>query len=137
DARFLPPPIRHRRAGHLQRVADRGETVYRKHCAACHGRDGQGKLNVYPALAGNSSLLAASPVNAIRKVMLGGFTPATKTWPRPYSMPPFIQKLNDDDVAAVVTYIRHAWGNAPATDAPYATVSDDTVAEYRTMFKQN
>jgi mono/diheme cytochrome c family protein len=29
----------------------------------------------------------------------------------PYGMPPFAQLLSDDEVAAVVTYIRAAWGN--------------------------
>jgi mono/diheme cytochrome c family protein len=31
--------------------------------------------------------------------------------PEPYGMPPFAQELNDTDAAAVVTYIRTAWGN--------------------------
>jgi mono/diheme cytochrome c family protein len=29
-------------------------------------------------------------------------------------MPPFAQRLSDDEVAAVVTYIRSAWGNRGA-----------------------
>ena len=29
----------------------------------------------------------------------------------PYGMPPFAQSLSDDEVAAVVTYIRASWGN--------------------------
>jgi mono/diheme cytochrome c family protein len=29
----------------------------------------------------------------------------------PYGMPPFAQLLSDEEVAAVVTYIRTAWGN--------------------------
>jgi mono/diheme cytochrome c family protein len=34
-------------------------------------------------------------------------------------MPPFAQDLSDNEVAAVVTYIRTAWGNrgAPVTPA--------------------
>jgi mono/diheme cytochrome c family protein len=32
----------------------------------------------------------------------------------PYGMPPFAQSLSDDEVAAVVTYIRTAWGNRGA-----------------------
>ncbi|MEO5697281.1 MAG: cytochrome c, partial [Burkholderiaceae bacterium] len=31
--------------------------------------------------------------------------------PRPYGMPPFSHLLNDDEVSAVVTYIRVAWQN--------------------------
>jgi mono/diheme cytochrome c family protein len=35
----------------------------------------------------------------------------------PYGMPPFAQELNDNEIAAVVTFIRTAWGNrgAPVT----------------------
>ena len=52
-----------------------------------------------------------SAVNPIRMVLNGGFPPGTDGNPRPYGMPPFAQRLSDDEVAAVVTYIRSAWGN--------------------------
>ncbi|HEX7338715.1 MAG TPA: cytochrome c [Rhodanobacteraceae bacterium] len=132
--KFLPPPVRFQREMFLNRAVVQGHAVYVKYCAACHGKDGKGHLDVYPPLAGNSSILAAEPVNAIRKVLLGGFAPATKAYPRPYSMPPFIEKLNDREVALVVTYIRHAWRNRPLTDTPYDTVQTDTVAKYRSAF---
>jgi mono/diheme cytochrome c family protein len=45
-------------------------------------------------------------------VLNGGYAPATKGNPRPYGMPPFFGKLNDADVAAVLTYARASWGNA-------------------------
>jgi hypothetical protein len=52
-----------------------------------------------------------SSVNPIRMVLNGGFPPGTAGNPMPYGMPPFAQTLSDDEVAAVVTYIRAAWGN--------------------------
>jgi mono/diheme cytochrome c family protein len=52
-----------------------------------------------------------SAVNPIRIVLNGGFPPGTKRNPEPYGMPPFAQELNDTDAAAVITYIRTAWGN--------------------------
>ena len=54
----------------------------------------------------------ASPVNSIRMVLNGGYPPGTKKNPRPHGMPPFSHILNDDEVAAVVTYIRVAWDNS-------------------------
>ncbi len=131
--KFIPPSVRQARAARLNRYVVEGHAVYRKYCAACHGKNGEGKLNVYPPLAGNTAILAKSPVNAIRKVLLGGFAPATRTFPRPYSMPPFVEKLNDHEVALVVTFIRHAWHNRPHTDDPYATVDDDTVTKFRSV----
>lgn len=92
-------------------LADRGKGVYEKQCADCHGKDGKGVDGVYPPLDGNSSVSEPTGINATRVVLLGGFPPATQGNPRPYSMPPFAQQLNDADVAAVVTYIRTSWSN--------------------------
>jgi mono/diheme cytochrome c family protein len=30
--------------------------------------------------------------------------------PRPHSMPPFVQQLDADEIAAVVNYLRRRWG---------------------------
>jgi mono/diheme cytochrome c family protein len=88
-----------------------GETVYKTHCASCHAADGRGMPPQYPPLAANPSIQMQSAVNPIRMVLNGGFPPGTAGNPMPYGMPPFAQTLSDDEVAAVVTYIRAAWGN--------------------------
>jgi mono/diheme cytochrome c family protein len=91
-----------------------GKTVYDKQCAICHGAEGLGKPPRFPALAGNQSIQMQSAVNPIRMVLNGGYPPGTSGNPMPYGMPPFAQSLSDDEVAAVVTYIRIAWGNRGA-----------------------
>ena len=88
-----------------------GKTVYDNHCAVCHGPQGLGKPPNFPPLAGNQSIQMESAVNPIRMVLNGGYPPGTSGNPMPYGMPPFAQSLSDDEVAAVVTYIRTAWGN--------------------------
>lgn len=88
-----------------------GEQVYSNSCAECHGKQGEGKANRFPALAGNSNVVAPNPVNAIRMVLNGGFSPSTQQTPYPHGMPPYRAELNNNDVAAVVTYIRRSWGN--------------------------
>lgn len=88
-----------------------GETVYERRCAICHASDGRGMPPEYPPLADNPSIQMESAVNPIRMVLNGGFPPGTQGNPKPYGMPPFAQSLSDDEVAAVVTYIRAAWGN--------------------------
>jgi mono/diheme cytochrome c family protein len=50
----------------------------------------------------------------------GGFLPATAGNPRPYGMPPFGHVLDDNDIAAVLTYVRGSWGN----DAPAVSQRD-------------
>jgi mono/diheme cytochrome c family protein len=88
-----------------------GETTYVNRCAACHRTDGAGMPPAYPPLAGNPSIEMEVSVNPLRMVLNGGFPPQTADDPRPYGMPPFAQVLTDEEVAAVVTYIRVAWGN--------------------------
>jgi mono/diheme cytochrome c family protein len=88
-----------------------GKSIYDRDCALCHGAEGLGAPPHYPPLAGNQSIQMSSAVNAIRMVLNGGFPPGTMGNPRPYGMPPFAQRLSDDEIAAVVSYIRTAWGN--------------------------
>jgi mono/diheme cytochrome c family protein len=88
-----------------------GHTIYDDKCASCHGFKGEGKPPHYPPLAGNQSIEMASAVNPIRMVLNGGYPPGTAANPMPHGMPPFAQSLSDDEVAAVVTYIRVSWGN--------------------------
>ncbi|KDR30209.1 alcohol dehydrogenase [Caballeronia zhejiangensis] len=92
-------------------LAPLGKKVYDQHCAECHATQGQGKPPDFPPLANNQSIVMNSSVNPIRMVLNGGYPPGTFKNPKPYGMPPFAQSLSDVEVAAVVTYIRTAWGN--------------------------
>jgi mono/diheme cytochrome c family protein len=91
-----------------------GKRIYGDRCATCHGAEGRGKPPHYPPLAANQSITMTSAVNPTRLVLNGGYPPGTKRNPMPYGMPPFAQALSDQDIAAVVTYIRTAWGNRGA-----------------------
>ena len=91
-----------------------GTKVYESSCTSCHGAQGLGMPPHYPPLAGNPSIQMESAVNPIRMVLNGGYPPGTAGNPMPHGMPPFAQSLSDDEVAAVVTYVRAAWGNRGA-----------------------
>jgi mono/diheme cytochrome c family protein len=104
-----PPPVTSAAEDSL--LVQLGKTVYDAKCASCHGAKGEGKPPEFPPLAHNPSIEMAYAVNPIRMVLNGGYPPATAGNPRPYGMPPFAQALSDDEVAAVVTYIRVSWGN--------------------------
>jgi mono/diheme cytochrome c family protein len=106
-----PPPTSQARLVD-PKAMELGRAVYATQCTVCHGNEGKGYPPAYPPLAGNQSITMASPVNSIRMVLNGGYAPGTKKNPRPHGMPPFSHILNDDQVAAVVTYIRVAWENS-------------------------
>jgi mono/diheme cytochrome c family protein len=88
-----------------------GAKLYDQHCAQCHGDQGQGVANAYPALAGNRAVTMPQTANLVQIVLNGGYAPATQGNPRPFGMPPFVLVLNDTEVAEVLTHIRSTWGN--------------------------
>ena len=98
-------------AAQAEALLRQGGQLYEKQCAGCHQRRGEGVPRIYPALANNESILMRYPINAIRIVVNGGFPPSTHGNPRPYGMPPFGQDLSDQEIAAVVSYVRQSWGN--------------------------
>jgi mono/diheme cytochrome c family protein len=105
------PPAQEGTASSPPAVLALGQTIYAERCSACHRTDGAGMPPAYPPLAGNPSIEMEVSVNPLRMVLNGGYPPQTALNPRPYGMPPFAQILSDDEVAAVVTYIRVSWGN--------------------------
>ena len=108
-------------------VMDWGGKLYKKHCAACHGETGNGNPPAYLPFAARHSLATPSAVNLVRIVMNGGYPPGTLGNPRPFGMPPFRSVLGDEDVAAVVSYLRNSWGNQAGIVTP------DEVSRYRSL----
>jgi len=106
-------------------LLERGGKLYGEHCASCHGESGAGVRGAYPALAGNRAVTMAATENLVQVVLNGGFPPATRGNPRPFGMPPFAPVLSDADVAALLSFIRSAWGNQGAP------VSELAVGEQR------
>jgi mono/diheme cytochrome c family protein len=102
-----------------------GQTLYARHCAQCHGKQGEGHLPAAPPLAGNRALTMSSVVDPIRIVLFGGYPPGTTGNPRPYGMPPYLTTLSDKEIADVLTYVRASWGNGSDV------VSADEVAQNR------
>lgn len=77
-----------------------GAVLYRTSCQACHMAQGEGAAGagIYPALAKNVKLRTARyPVFVVTNGQKG--------------MPPFGPMMDDDQIAAVVNYIRTGLGN--------------------------
>ena len=88
-----------------------GAKLYEQHCAGCHGLQGDGVPNAYPALAGNRAVTMPQTANLVQIVLHGGYAPATQGNPRPFGMPPFVLVLSDIEISALLTHLRQSWGN--------------------------
>lgn len=108
-----PPP----RSAEIPRMRA-GAALFTDNCAACHRGDGQGVERLIPALAGNQIVLQRGAETLARVVVSGVRAMATDADPTAPGMSSFGWRLNDTQVADVLTYARNAWGNAaPAVEA--------------------
>jgi mono/diheme cytochrome c family protein len=89
-----------------------GKAIYRDTCSACHGLEGKGVSRLFPSLAGSAVAQSNNPTTAIRIILRGARSVATSAEPTAPGMPSFAWQLNNDQIAAVMTYVRNAWGNS-------------------------
>ena len=79
----------------------KGEAVYGRTCAGCHGAAGEGVPGVFPAIKG--SKIALGPVADHLAIVVNGKSGT--------AMQAFGAQLSEVDLAAAITYQRNAWGN--------------------------
>lgn len=89
-----------------------GGAIYRDQCSACHGLDGKGVAELFPSIADSSMVKSNDPTTSIRIVLRGARSVGTSSQPTAPGMPSYGRQLNDDEVAAVLTYMRNNWGGA-------------------------
>ncbi len=112
----------------------KGEAVYGMVCIACHQASGMGSAGQFPPLVG-SEWVQGPPERLIR-IPLNGLTGPIQvkgqTWTG-LSMPAFGATPpldNDESLAAVLTYVRQAWGNnaPPITPEQVKAVRAETAS---------
>jgi len=108
-----------------QQTFEAGREVYRNVCQACHQPDGRGLERVAPPLV--DSVLALAPAEIASRILLNG-----KEGPIGL-MPPIGSTLTDDQIAAVLTYIRREWGQTgdPVDTATVGTTRAQTASRTR------
>jgi mono/diheme cytochrome c family protein len=89
-----------------------GAAIYKDSCAVCHKDAGLGEARLFPRLAGSALVQSDDPTTLARVVLQGTRAVSTSGAPTAPAMPAFNWRLNDTQVAAVLTYIRNSWGNA-------------------------
>ena len=92
-----------------QSVADKGKEVYDQNCLACHQIDGSGVPMLTPSLV-NAEYVQGDKVRLINVVLKGmqGVEINGEMYDNP--MPP-LAHLSDEDIAAVLTYVRNNFSN--------------------------
>jgi mono/diheme cytochrome c family protein len=95
----------------------RGSRVYQINCGACHQPHGMG-TPPFPPLAGSEWVIGDPEVPL--RVVLHGLTGPIQVLGQEYNfpMPAVGWGMPDEDVAAVVTYIRRSWGNQASAVTP-------------------
>jgi mono/diheme cytochrome c family protein len=97
--------------------------VYNKHCASCHGRDGQGLRALYPPLQESDYLdtrISELPC-LISSGIRGTIVTGKKT--RNIRMPAFAT-LTSEEMSSLVNYLQKRWGKGGKM------VSEQTVAQW-------
>ena len=99
-------------------VLAKGKVVYNNVCSGCHQTSGMGTPGLFPPLAGSDWVLDEGP-NRIIRIVLNGLQGPIKVNGKQYNnvMVGFDGVLSEEDVAAVLSYVRNAseWGNEAGT----------------------
>ena len=106
-----------------------GKEKYEMFCSACHLADGTGMPPMFPALKG-SSVAVGNPISRHIHMILDGVSGT--------AMQSYKEQLSDEDIAAIATYERNAWGNNTGDDiqpADVAAIRKDTIQQ-PTMVKK-
>jgi mono/diheme cytochrome c family protein/glucose/arabinose dehydrogenase len=123
DVAFVPAKIARPAE---QSLADFGKRLY-SNCMSCHQANGRGLPPVYPPLRG-SEIVHGDP-EVLVKIVMHGLEGPIKVDGQTYNqVMPAAPLRSDDEIAAVLSYVRGAWGNTgEAIDtALVAKVRDET-----------
>lgn len=109
-------------AGVAPETMQRGKQIYESYCKTCHQANGQGIPGVYPPVAQSDYLKDKQKV--IHALVFGLSGPITVNGKKFNGvMPP--APYNDQDLAAVLTYVYNSFGN------PGGVVTPEEVAAVR------
>lgn len=104
----------------------RGRKVYTTYCVACHQANGRGMAGQFPPLADSDWVNGVGPNRMIRIVLNGLQGPISVSGQQFNNvMLAWRAQLSDEDVAAVLTFVRtnKDWGNS-AAPVPAAKVAE-------------
>jgi mono/diheme cytochrome c family protein/Tfp pilus assembly protein PilF len=92
-----------------------GQALYSASCAVCHQESGQGQIGKAPPLAGSPQV--PGPGERLVRIVLEGLQTPLSGAVYATGMPA-MRSLRDEQVAAVLTYVRRRWGAGAAPVHP-------------------
>ncbi|MBS2035998.1 c-type cytochrome [bacterium] len=99
------------------KLFQQGQVFFERVCAVCHQPSGLGQPGTAPRLV--DSPWAVGPPERLIRIALDGFRGPTKEGGKDSGMDmPSLAALNDQELAAVLTYVRHAWGHESSAVEP-------------------
>lgn len=110
-----------------------GAQIYAAQCVACHQASGAGLTGVFPPLAGSEWVLGSDKVTA--NILLHGITGTLTVKGSVYNgaMPSFKGKLDDNEIAAVLSYVRTNFGNTAGKVSADLVKTEREAGKDRTM----
>jgi mono/diheme cytochrome c family protein len=99
--------------------AQDGEQLFTMYCSACHAADGKGATGgAFPPLAKSEWIMGDGEraINVVLHGLEGRISVLGKTYN--LAMQPHAAMLPDDQIAAILTYVRKSWGNAESAITP-------------------
>ncbi|MEM1227781.1 MAG: PVC-type heme-binding CxxCH protein [Planctomycetota bacterium] len=123
---FVAPPashfVKYKAPEHFSREEGRvyklGSEIYQResHCATCHLTHGKGNANVYPPLVASPWVLGDKDrlIKLTLHGLWGKMVVDGKSYDPARGVPPmtaFRSLLKNDELAAVLTFVRNTWGN--------------------------
>lgn len=115
-------------------TATAGEQLYQR-CAICHQLDGKGTPGTFRPLAGSEYATHSNVTVPIRIMLHGIEGPLTARGEQISGLMPAYglgMEMSDDEVAAVLTYVRSSWGNTAGAITPQDVARVRSAARART-----
>ena len=107
----------------------KGKTLYLVSCAACHQPNGRGLEGIAPPLAGTR--WPDESVERLAQIILHGLRGPITVTGKDYNLEmPAMGFFGNQDIAAILTYIRTTWGK------PSDPVTPDTISKIRTQTRE-
>lgn len=119
-------------AGKVKGASANGAELYAANCVACHQASGAGLAGAFPPLAGSEWVLGQDKVLA--NILLHGITGKLTVKGAGYNgaMPSFKDKFDDNEIAAVLSYVRSSFGNTAAKVSPELVKAEREASKART-----